>query len=466
MLKDLISRSNDLTFNKKKIDTDKDPFEIFKRIYLNYENVFILESLTGPKELSEFSVIGFDPEFTIKCDNGKFQICRNEKALYEKQVKDPLLELRRILPIIEEKKLRYIGGAVGYVSYEAIRFWEKLPPKRSDNMFPLMEFGIYTDGLIHDKKDNAIHYFHVGKKSRFDELEKVVNSKKIFLRKGLSFSKPVSETTKSKFISNVKKAKEYVYEGEVFQVVISRKFNFRLDGDPILLYQNLRKLNPSPYMYFFKRNKRFIIGSSPEMLLRVINNNKIETFPIAGTRPVSNKESINTKLKIELLRDKKELAEHTMLVDLARNDLGRVCKFGSVRPKKLMIVKRFSHVQHLVSHITGNLYDKYDCFDAFRSLFPAGTVSGAPKVRAMEVISELEKSSRGPYAGALGYFSFNRSCDFAIIIRSLFINGNSAYIQSGAGIVMDSIPENEYLETEHKAGALFSALKATKNQSK
>jgi len=466
MLKDIISRSNDFTFNKKKIDTDKDPFEIFKRIYLSYENVFILESLTGPKELSEFSVIGFDPEFTIKCDNGKFQICRNEKTMYEKQVKDPLLELRRILPIIEEKKLRYIGGAVGYVSYEAIRFWEKLPPKRSDNMFPLMEFGIYTDGLIHDKKDNAIHYFHIGKKSRFDELEKVINSKKIFLRKGLSFSKPVSETTKSKFISNVKKAKEYVYEGEVFQVVISRKFNFRLYGDPILLYQNLRKLNPSPYMYFFKRNKRFIIGSSPEMLLRVINNNKIETFPIAGTRPVSNKESINTKLKIELLRDKKELAEHTMLVDLARNDLGRVCKFGSVRPKKLMIVKRFSHVQHLVSHITGNLYDKYDCFDAFRSLFPAGTVSGAPKVRAMEVISELEKSSRGPYAGALGYFSFNRSCDFAIIIRSLFINENSAYIQSGAGIVMDSIPENEYLETEHKAGALFSALKATKNQSK
>jgi anthranilate synthase component I len=466
MLKDLISRPNDFTFNKKKIDTDKDPFEIFKRIYLNYENVFILESLTGPKELSEFSVIGFDPEFTINCDNRKFQICRNEETMYEKLVKDPLLELRRILPILEEKKLRYIGGAVGYVSYEAIRFWEKLPPKRSNNMFPLMEFGIYTDGLIHDKKDNAIYYFHIGKKSRFDELEKVINSKKKILRKHLSFSKPVSDTTKSKFISNVKKAKEYVYEGEVFQVVISRKFKFRLYGDPLLLYENLRKLNPSPYMYFFKRNKRFIIGSSPEMLLRVINNYKIETFPIAGTRPVSNKESVNTKLKIELLRDKKELAEHTMLVDLARNDLGRVCKFGSVRPKELMIVKRFSHVQHLVSHITGNLYDKYDCFDAFRSLFPAGTVSGAPKVRAMEVISGLEKSSRGPYAGALGYFSFNRSCDFAIIIRSLFINGNSAYIQSGAGIVMDSIPENEYLETEHKAGALFSALKATKNQSR
>jgi anthranilate synthase component 1 len=462
MLKDLISSSHELVFNKKKIDTDRDPFDIFKQIYANYEDVFILESLTGPKELSEFSVIGFDPEFTIKCDRRKFQIYQNEKIVYKKQVKDPLLELRQILPLIDEKKLRYIGGAVGYVSYDAIKFWEQLPQKRPNNMFPLMEFGIYTDGLIHDKKDNATYYFHIGKKSRLNELEKIINSKDQILARGISYSKPVSETTKNEFISNVKKAKQYVYQGEVFQVVISRKFKFRLSGDPMHLYQNLRKLNPSPYMYFFKYKKRFIIGSSPEMLLRVINN-KIETFPIAGTRPVSNMERVNRKLKNELLRDKKELAEHTMLVDLARNDLGRICKFGSVQPKELMIVKRFSHVQHLVSHITGTLDDKYDNFDAFRSLFPAGTVSGAPKVRAMEVISELEKSSRGPYAGALGYFSFNRCCDFAIIIRSLFINGNNAYIQSGAGIVTDSIPINEYLETEHKAGALFSALQAAKN---
>ena len=462
MLKDLISSSHELVFNKKKIDTERDPFDIFKQIYANYEDVFILESLTGPKELSEFSVIGFDPEFTIKCDRRKFQIYQNEKIVYKKQVRDPLLELRQILPLIDEKKLRYIGGAVGYVSYDAIKFWEQLPQKRPNNMFPLMEFGIYTDGLIHDKKDNATYYFHIGKKSRLNEIEKIINSKDQILARGISYSKPVSETTKNEFISNVKKAKQYVYQGEVFQVVISRKFKFRLSGDPMHLYQNLRKLNPSPYMYFFKYKKRFIIGSSPEMLLRVINN-KIETFPIAGTRPVSNMERVNRKLKNELLRDKKELAEHTMLVDLARNDLGRICKFGSVQPKELMIVKRFSHVQHLVSHITGTLDDKYDNFDAFRSLFPAGTVSGAPKVRAMEVISELEKSSRGPYAGALGYFSFNRCCDFAIIIRSLFINGNNAYIQSGAGIVTDSIPTNEYLETEHKAGALFSALQAAKN---
>jgi anthranilate synthase component 1 len=465
MLKNFISGSQDFTFSKQKIDTDKNPFEIFKQIYMNYENVFILESLTGPKELSEFSVIGFNPEFTVKCDKEKFQIYRKGKIISEKRVKDPLAELRRILPIVNDKKLRYIGGAVGYVSYDAIKFWEQLPSKRSHNMFPLMEFGIYTDGLIHDRRDKATYYFHIGKKSRLGELEKVLNSKSKYLDNSFYSSRPISETSKSHFISKVKKAKDYVYEGEVFQVVISRKFIFEVQGDPMILYENLRKLNPSPYMYFFKRKKRFIIGSSPEMLLRVVNN-KIETFPIAGTRPITNKESENRRLAKELLKDKKELAEHTMLVDLARNDLGRVCKFGTVQPKELMIVKRFSHVQHIVSHITGDLYSKYDCFDAFRSLFPAGTVSGAPKVRAMEVISELEESSRGPYAGALGYFSFNRCCDFAIIIRSLFINGNNAFIQAGAGIVMDSIPKNEYLETEHKAGALFSAMKATRKQTK
>ena len=465
MLKGLLSSSNDFTFNKIKIDTVMDPFEIFKQIYSNYQNVFILESLTGPQELSEFSVIGFDPEFSIKCDRRNFQIYQKGKTVYKKQVEDPLLELRRMLPVIVDNKLRYVGGAVGYISYEAINCWEKLPLKRANKMFSLMEFGIYTDGLVQDKKNNETYYFHIGKKSRIEELKKIINSKKQIIAKGISFSKPVSETTKSEFISNVKKAKEYVYEGEVFQVVISRKFKFRLYGDPIIFYQNLRKLNPSPYMYFFKRNWNFIIGSSPEMLVRVVNN-KIETFPIAGTRPVSKKESVNRRLRSELLRDKKELAEHTMLVDLARNDLGKICKFGSVQTEELMKIKRFSHVQHLVSHITGKVSNSYDCYDAFRALFPAGTVSGAPKVRAMEIISELEKSARGPYAGALGYFSFNRCCDFAIIIRSLFMNKNNAYIQSGAGIVLDSNPKKEYLETEHKAGALFSALQAAKNHSK
>src|SRR5918994_62012 len=199
MLKDFISSSHDFTLNKKKISTDRDPFEIFKQIYASYDSAFILESLTGPKELSEFSVIGFEPEYTVKCDRGRFQVYRNEKIISEKKVKDPLLELRRIMPTINEKKLRYVGGAVGYVSYDAIKFWEKLPQKRSNNLFPLMEFGIYTDGLIHDKRDKATYYFHIGKKSRLAEIEKILKSKKQFLSKSFSFSKPVSETTKSKF---------------------------------------------------------------------------------------------------------------------------------------------------------------------------------------------------------------------------------------------------------------------------
>jgi anthranilate synthase component 1 len=211
-------------------------------------------------------------------------------------------------------------------------------------------------------------------------------------------------------------------------------------------------------MYLLKMFDRCIIGSSPEMLIRVTKD-YVETFPIAGTRPIIEDEKKNEELRIDLLKDEKELAEHTMLVDLARNDIGRVCKFGTVRVNELMTVKRFSHVQHIVSHVVGRLHENYDSYDALRAVFPAGTVSGAPKVRAMEIIDELEPTLRGPYAGTRGYFSFNGSCDFAITIRSLFVNGIHGYIESGAGIVMDSDPEHEWAETEHKANAMLSALK-------
>jgi anthranilate synthase component 1 len=211
-------------------------------------------------------------------------------------------------------------------------------------------------------------------------------------------------------------------------------------------------------MYLVRMSDKCIIGSSPEMLMRVTRG-YVETFPIAGTRPMVEDEKENERLRQDLLKDEKELAEHTMLVDLARNDIGRVCEFGTVRVNNLMTVKRFSHVQHIVSHVTGKLQKAYDSYDALRAVFPAGTVSGAPKVRAMEIIDELEPMLRGPYGGALGYFSFNGSCDFAITIRSLFVNKNEAYIESGAGIVMDSDPEREWAETEHKANAMLSALK-------
>jgi len=267
---------------------------------------------------------------------------------------------------------------------------------------------------------------------------------------------------KEKFSNIVNKAKQYIHDGDVFQVVLSRKFAFDSNGDNLTLYKTLRNLNPSPYMYHLKQNDKAIIGASPEMLVR-ITNDKVETFPIAGTRKITDNEDENKKLAEELLHDEKEIAEHTMLVDLGRNDIGKVCKYGTVHLESLMKIKRFSHVQHIVTHVVGNLASEKDMFDAFQAVFPAGTVSGAPKVRAMEIIDELETESRGPYAGAVGYFSYNGCCDFAIAIRSIFIDGNKGFVQSGAGIVSDSIAENEFKETEHKAGAMLQALKESSN---
>ncbi|RMF31279.1 MAG: anthranilate synthase component I, partial [Candidatus Nitrosothermus koennekii] len=327
-------------------------------------------------------------------------------------------------------------------------YWEDIRVKCSD--YPTMEFGIYTDGLLFDHINSKTYYFFIDK-PRFDEI-------KFDDEDGyLNINNIERNTSIEEFKDMVIKAKNYIYDGDIYQVVLSKRFNLEIKGDRLPIYANLRKINPSPYMYMLKMDNKDIIGSSPEMLVRTVKD-KVETFPIAGTRPISKDREKNEELKQELLNDEKELAEHTMLVDLARNDLGRVCKWGSVKVDELMSIKEFSHVQHIVSHVTGIL-DNKDCYDALRAVFPAGTVSGAPKVRAMEIIDELEKDPRGPYAGALGYFSFNGSSDFAITIRSLFINGNNAYVQSGAGIVADSDPEKEWYETEHKAQAVLDAIK-------
>ena len=435
-----------------------DQFSLFKEIYSLYDHAFILESLVGPKELAEISVIGFDPEVIVTC-NFSSLVARNRQGTTRKyKVKDPLSQIRKLVPTVNDHSSRFIGGAVGYISYDAVRFWEQLPVDRTKakNSFPIMEFGIYYDGILYDHKENQAYYFYLGK-SRLAEIERKISKAD---KKNTEFSHtiPVRNMTKEHFMDIVRKAKKYVYDGDVFQVVLAKNMKFEVNGDLLRFYEALREVNPSPYMYMLKSGRRCIIGSSPEMLLRVTNGH-VETFPIAGTRPITGDESKNETMRQDLLRDEKELAEHTMLVDLARNDIGRVCEFGTVRVDELMTVKRFSHVQHIVSHVVGDLKKSFDAYDALRAVFPAGTVSGAPKVRAMEVIDELEPDLRGPYAGALGYFSFNGSCDFAITIRSLFVNGNKAYLQSGAGIVMDSDPEREWDETEHKAGAMLSALK-------
>jgi anthranilate synthase component I len=446
----------------RKLATSENQFELFKKIYMLYEKVFILESLIGPKELSEISVIGFDPEVSVTCDSKKFIVRdRKGKVVKSSSVKEPLSQLRDLMPRVNDERFRYIGGAVGYINYDAVRLWEHLPVKgKKSSNFPLLEFGIYQDGIIYNHKENQAYYFFLNK-SRLQEIEQKMAKVKSKTT-SFSYSAPRRNMTKQRFMKMVKKAKRYLYQGDIFQVVLAKSIKFTVKGNLIDLYARLREVNPSPYMYLLKMYERCIIGSSPEMLIR-ITKDYVETFPIAGTRPIVDDEKRNEELRQDLLKDEKEIAEHTMLVDLARNDIGRVCEFGTVRVNELMSVKRFSHVQHIVSHVVGRLQKSYDSYDALRAVFPAGTVSGAPKIRAMEVIDELEPTLRGPYAGALGYFSLNGSCDFAITIRSLFVNGKNGYIESGAGIVIDSDPVLEWAETEHKANAMLFALKKASN---
>jgi len=427
-------------------------FEIYNKISRNYNYSFIFESLTGPEELSETSLMGFDPNIIVKGYRNKVVLCYKNGIQKTIATDNPFSEIKKLLFQIPDQKYRYLGGAVGIVNYDAIRLWENVPDSHDKKESLLMEFGIYTDGILYDNKEKKAYYFYYDD----NRSEQIKVSDKAFGKFEIA---EISENlNKEKFSELVNKAKEYLYDGDIFQVVLSRKFSFKSQGDLLKVYKILRQINPSPYMYHMKMDNRTIIGSSPEMLLRVTGN-VVETFPIAGTRKVTDDEAKNEERKKDMLNDEKELAEHTMLVDLGRNDIGRVCKYGSVRVKELMSVKKFSHVQHMVTHVVGELNPTYDSFDALTAVFPAGTVSGAPKVRAMEIIDELEPEARGPYAGAVGYFSFNGCCDFAIAIRTIFFDGNHGFVQTGAGIVSDAIPENEFHETKSKATAMLNALK-------
>ena len=436
------------------LDLSENQFQIYNKISRNYTHSFLFESLSGPEVLAETSVMGFDPKIIFKGYSDKVEITENNTTTTI-QTTEPFVELKKLLGKSNDQKYRYLGGAVGVVNYDSIRLVENIS-KENNLSQPIMEFGIYDDGLLYDNVEKKLFYFYHDV-NRFDQL---LVSKDSFDK--FYSSEVIPNMNKEKFSGIVNKAKQYIYDGDVFQVVLSRKFEFETSGDNLTLYKTLRKLNPSPYMYHLKQDSKTIIGASPEMLIR-ITDDKVETFPIAGTREITENEEKNQALSEELINDEKELAEHTMLVDLGRNDIGRVCKYGTVHPESLMQIKRFSHVQHIVSHIVGTLDSKNDMFNAFQAVFPAGTVSGAPKVRAMQIIDELETEKRGPYAGAVGYFSYNGCCDFAIAIRSIFIENNKGFVQSGAGIVSDSVAENEFNETEHKASAMLQALKEASN---
>ena len=433
------------------LSLDGNQFEIYNKISRNYSNSFLFESLTGPEELAETSIMGFDPELIVKGYYDKVTIESRDGTVETIATSDPLNKIKELVLKTSDQTYRYLGGAVGHINYDAIRLWEKIPKSQPINE-PIMEFGIYTDGILFDNKQKKSFYFYY-ERNRVDEIKSSESKFDEF-----TMSEITSNLDEEKFTSIVEKAKKYIYDGDIFQVVLSRKFSFDADGDYLKVYEKLRALNPSPYLYHMKMSQKTIIGASPEMLIRVTGD-QVETFPIAGTRKITEDEEKNDEMQKELVNDEKELAEHTMLVDLGRNDIGRVCDYGTVHVKSLMEVKRFSHVQHMVTHVVGKLSKKFDMYDAFKAVFPAGTVSGAPKVRAMEIIDELEPESRGPYAGAVGYFSFNGCCDFAIAIRSIFADGKSGFVQAGAGIVFDSIAKNELNETEHKANAMITALK-------
>lgn len=448
------------------LDTVSTPFDIFRKLDQKFERLFIFESLDGPRELVESSIIGFDPKYSIICTSNSLIVYENKREILHISTKDPFLTIRSFFPKIntENNNNRYIGGLVGYFCYEAIGFWEKIPMKNSRS-FPLMEFGWYEDGIVYDHKKKKLEYFYYNH-SRLSEINEICkNDTPNFVGVPTSNYRIRRSMTKDTFESKVNSIKKNLRNGDIFQAVLSKKIKFTFDANPILLYEALRGINPSPYMFFFRNGSKVILGASPEMLLRITDNN-IETYPIAGSRPVSRSFEITEKNRQELLSDPKEIAEHTMLVDLARNDLGKVCEFGTVTTPELMTVKKFSHIQHIVSHVTGKLDVHYDMFDAFKAVFPAGTISGAPKIRAMQIISHHEQDSRGPYAGAIGYFSFNGGCDFAITIRSIFLNKNKCYTQSGAGIVIDSIASREYKETEAKSMAILTALNSISNTNK
>jgi len=362
---------------------------------------------------------------------------------------------------------RFFGGFVGYFSYDLVRHLINLEENSTNDLKqPVCEFILAKNNIIFDHKEGKTHLLS-HEFSDFDE-DDVMGELNSISEKIMNFENPVakengkpisfeSNLSKKEFESSVRDAKEYIKAGDIFQVVLSQRFGTEFDGDQFKVFQQLKKINPSPYMYFLDLGDRKIAGSSPEMLVRV-EDRRVETYPIAGTRSRGKTEEEDRKLAKDLLQDEKERAEHLMLVDLGRNDIGRVARFGTVEVTKFMEIEKYSHVQHIVSEVVGELKPEMDEFHAFESIFPAGTVSGAPKVRAMEIIEELEPTRRGIYAGSVGYFSFNRNLDSAITIRTIEFEGNRAYVQAGAGIVADSVPEREYEETVNKGMALLKAL--------
>jgi len=440
---------------------------------------FLLESIEGGENLARYSFLGSDPEIIFKSKGREVEVIRKGKGR-ENSTEDPFKVLKGILkkysPVEIEGLPRFHGGAVGYIGYDMVRSFEDIPDKNPDDLkVPDCQFLLTDTFLAFDHVKHKIivisNAFIEGDPGKaYDEAVKKIDSiarklKSTSKLKPLERKKQVKElkvrsgVSKEGFEKAVEAAKEYIKAGDAIQVVLSQRLNTDFKAQPLEAYRALRTINPSPYMYYFSFDDLYLIGSSPEIMVR-LEKGIATVRPIAGTRPRGRTDEEDLRNEKDLLADEKEKAEHIMLVDLARNDLGRVCDAGSIKVSDLMSIERYSHVMHIVTNVSGKLSPGKDAFDLFAASFPAGTVSGAPKVRAMEIIDELETARRGPYAGAVGYFDFQGNLDTCITIRTIVVKGKKAYIQAGAGIVADSVPEKEYEESLNKARALLKAIEA------
>ena len=440
---------------------------------------FLLESVEGGEKWARYCFLGCDPAVVVSSKGRNITIDENGKRQQSKiESGTPLSAIKEILarynPVDVPGLPRFSGGAVGFISYDMVRFFEDLPEDTADDLnVPDSQFIITDTMLVFDNVSQTIKmvsnafiesddldevYEQTIKKIGLLE-EKLKTPLKISTQANEEVVQPKFESNfeKEKFKGAVNKVKQYILEGDAIQVVLSQRLSFDIKKKAFDIYRALRTVNPSPYMYFLKFGDIEVVGSSPEILVR-LEDEKVEVRPIAGTRKRGKNEEEDVVLEKDLLQDEKELAEHIMLVDLGRNDLGRVAKISSVEVNESFTVERYSHVMHIVSNVRGILKEGLDCFDVLEATFPAGTVSGAPKIRAMEIIEELEPNRRGLYAGAVGYIGFSGNMDTAIAIRTLVVKEQIAYLGVGAGIVADSVPESEFEETMNKGRALLKAV--------
>ena len=440
--------------NYIKLAEDIDFFELFKKIEKRFETCFLLESLGEDSHISRNSLIGFDPEQLIFAEGNKLFVEDRDGNQDVFESENPYYLLRELVPqnIFSSK---YAGGLTGYIGTDSLNYFEPTLDIQGSEEFDAFKFGLYKDGLILDKMTGELIYFYYSE-NRMSLIEEV-------LKGDYEGNGPLKVTylgdtmTQDQHAKAVAKVKQDIIDGKIFQCEVGFKSRYKMEGDKINIYEKMREINPSPQMYFLKFGEQQVIGASPELLFR-LRQGEMETFPLAGTTKRGVTQQEDTALARKLLNDPKEIAEHNMIVDLHRNDIGRVARFGTVKVRSLMDIKRFSHVQHISSEIVGIISPEHDMFSALASNFPAGTLSGAPKIEAMKIINELEGDGRGPYGGAVGHFSFNGDCTFAIPIRSVFAKGEAAYVQTCGGNVYDSNAEDEYEEIRRKLAGTKKVL--------